>query len=126
MTNPEKKIRILHVDDEEDTLAVVKTILEKEGYEVVSAKRGEVALEKIKLDGFSLLILDIMMPDMSGWELFSRISVIKPDYRVIFLTILEITEDKVKELQNAGIKDYIRKPFDLTDFVTRVKKAINS
>jgi DNA-binding response OmpR family regulator len=126
MTNLNKKIRILHVDDEEDTLAVVKTILEKEGYEVVSVKRGELALEKIKLNGFSLLILDIMMPDMSGWELFSRISIIKPDYRVIFLTILEITEEKVKELQNAGIKDYIRKPFDRIDFVNRVKKAINS
>lgn len=126
MTNLNKKIRILHVDDEEDTLTVVKTILEKEGYEVVSVKRGELALEKIKLNGFSLLILDIMMPDMSGWELFSRISIIKPDYRVIFLTILEITEEKVKELQNAGIKDYIRKPFDRIDFVNRVKKAINS
>ena len=124
MTNSEKKIRILHVDDEQDTLEVVKTILEKEGFEVVSVNRGEEALKEIKVNGFNLLILDIMMPDMSGWELFSRIAVIKPNYNVIFLSILEITKDKIKELQTAGVKDYIRKPFDRNDFVARVKKAI--
>ena len=124
MTNSDKKIRILHVDDEPDTLEVVRTILEKEGFEVVSVNRGEQALKEIKTNGFSLLILDIMMPDMSGWELFTRIAIIKPDYSVIFLSILEITKDKIKELQAAGVKDYIRKPFDRNDFVARVKKAI--
>jgi len=126
MDNKTKKIRILHVDDEDDTLEVVRIILEKEGYEVVSVKRGEKALEKIKLNGFSLLLLDIMMPDMSGWELFSRISIIRPDYRIIFLSILEIPAEKIKELKKAGIKDYIRKPFERNDFLARIKKAINS
>jgi DNA-binding response OmpR family regulator len=120
-----KKKRILHVDDEEDTLEVVKIILEKEGYEVTSVKRGDKALDQVKLNGFDLLILDIMMPDISGWELFSRILKIKPNYKVIFLTILEITNDKVKELKKAGVKDYIRKPFDRADFVNRVKKAMS-
>ena len=118
------KIKILHVDDEKDTLSVVKTILEKEGYEVVSVDQGARALKKIDLNGFSLLILDIMMPDMSGWELFSRIAMIKPNYKVIFLSILEQSEEKLKELKEAGIKDYIQKPFDRDDFVSRVKKAI--
>ena len=124
MTDGKKK-RILHVDDEDDTLEVVRIILEKEGYEVVSVRRGDKALDQVRLNGFDLLILDIMMPDRSGWELFSRISIIKPNYNVIFLTILEITEDKVKELKKAGVKDYIRKPFDRNDFVTRVRKAMN-
>ena len=126
MENTQAKKRILHVDDEEDTLTVVKTILEKEGYEVVSVKGGVSALDQIKLDGFSLLILDIMMPDMSGWDLFSRISKIKPDYNVIFLSILELTQEKIKELTDAGVKDYIQKPFERDDFVARVKKVINS
>ena len=121
-----KQQRILHVDDEEDTLAVVSTILTKEGYDVVSVNRGSSAIEQITLDGFDLLIFDIMMPDMSGWELFSKIGKIKPDYKVIFLSILEIAPDKLKELMNAGVKDYIRKPFDRDDLVNRVKKAINS
>jgi DNA-binding response OmpR family regulator len=126
MTTKFNKIKILHVDDEEDTLEVVKTILEKEGYEVVSVKRGEAALEKIKSNSFKLIILDIMMPDMSGWELFSRISIIKPNYHVVFLSILEIPTEKIQKLKESGIKDYIRKPFDRNDFLNRIKKAIES
>jgi DNA-binding response OmpR family regulator len=120
------KIKILHVDDEEDTLAVVKIILEKEGFEVISVSQGLDALDAINLNVFGLLILDIMMPDISGWELFSRISKIRPDYKVVFLSILELPDQKLKELKEAGVKDYIRKPFDRSDFVARVKKAINN
>jgi DNA-binding response OmpR family regulator len=126
MTDKNRKTMILHVDDEPDTLLVVKTILEKEGYEVESVERGKVALEKVNLNGFNLLILDIMMPDMSGWELFSRIVKIKPDYKVIFLSIIELSDSKIKDLKQAGIKDYIQKPFDKDDLVARVKKVLNS
>jgi two-component system, sensor histidine kinase and response regulator len=120
------KLRILHVDDEPDTLAVVKTILEKEGYEVVSAPSGKDALRDINLDGFSLIILDIMMPDMSGWDLFTRIAEIKPNYKIIFLSVVDVTEEKQQVMKESGIKDYIKKPFDRDDFVARVKKALES
>ncbi|MCJ7816726.1 MAG: response regulator [Candidatus Aenigmarchaeota archaeon] len=126
MANKTEKMKILHVDDEEDSLKVVKTILEKEGLEVTSVNTGLRALKEINLDGFKLLIFDIMMPDMSGWDLFSRIAKIKPDYKVVFLSVLEISKERIKELKDAGVKDYIRKPFDRNDFVARVKKAINS
>ena len=124
MTN--KKKRILHVDDEADTLAVVKTILEKEGYEVVSAGNGAKALKDVKLNNFDLLILDIMMPDMSGWDLFTRISKIKSTYKVIFLTVLEISEARLQELKGRGVRDYITKPFSRDELVKRVKKVIES
>lgn len=126
MTNETTKKRILHVDDEQDTLSVVKTILEKEGYEVVSAPSGKDALKEVNLDGFALLILDIMMPDMSGWDLFTRIAEVKPNYKIIFLSVVDVSEEKQKVLKEAGIKDYIKKPFDRDDFVARVKKAIES
>ncbi len=119
-----EKIKILHVDDEPDTLSVVKTILEKEGYEVTSLSSGEEALKSVNLDGYSLLILDIMMPDMSGWDLFSRIAEIKPKYKVIFLSIVDVSPEKQKEIKDAGIKDYIKKPFDREEFVMRVKKVL--
>lgn len=119
-----KKLRILHVDDEPDTLSVVKTILEKEGYEVTSVGNGKEALSEVDLNGYSLILLDIMMPDMSGWDLFSRISVVKPGYNVIFLSVLEPTKERLKELKDGGIKDYITKPFDRDDLVARVKKVI--
>ncbi|MEI7452277.1 MAG: response regulator transcription factor [Candidatus Falkowbacteria bacterium] len=126
MKNTTAKKRILHVDDELDTLIVVKTILEKEGFEVVSVDQGIKAIEEIKLDNFSLLLLDIMMPDISGWDLFGRISKIRKDYKVIFLSALDLSDKKIKEVIDAGVKDYIKKPFDRDDLVARVKKAINS
>ena len=120
----ETKKRILHVDDEPDTLEAVKTILEKEGFEVVGVESGNGALKEIDLNGFDLILLDIMMPDMSGWDLFTRIAKIAPTYRVVFLTVLEISEEKLKQLKEHGIKDYITKPFDRDDLVTRVKKVM--
>ena len=123
---PKKRLKILHVDDESDVLKVVKTILEKEGYDVVSVKGGKAALSQVDLNGFSLILLDIMMPDMSGWDLFSRITIIKPEYKVIFLSVLEASKEKINELKKHGIKDYITKPFDRADLVARVKKAIAS
>ena len=126
MSSPTTRIKILHVDDEDDTLAVVKTILEHEGYEVISVKRGDEALKMIKMDGFDLLILDIMMPDMSGWELFSRISTINPQHKVIFLSILEISEENLAELKSSGVRDYITKPFDRQDFLDRVNLALKT
>jgi len=123
MANNNKK-RILHVDDELDTLKVVKTILEAAGYEVVSVENGNGALKQVDLNGFDLLILDIMMPDMSGWDLFTRVGKIKPDYKVVFLSVLEISEEKLKQMKESGIMDYITKPFDDDDLVERVKKAL--
>lgn len=119
-----KKKRILLVDDEPDTLKVVKTILEKAGFEVICAKGGKSALKQIDLNGFNLVLLDIMMPDMSGWDLFTRISKINPAYKFIFLTVLEVSEARLKQFKEYGIKDYITKPFDRNSLVARVKKAM--
>jgi len=126
MTTDKKRKRILHVDDDADVLEVVKTILEKEGYEVVSVKDGTKALKKINLNNFDLLLLDIMMPDMSGWDLFSRIVKVKSTYKVIFLTVLEISGVRLKELKKHGIQGYISKPFKRDDLVRKVKKTIDS
>jgi len=118
--------KILHVDDEPDTLKVVKTILEKEGFSVDSVERGKEALEKIKANDYALILLDIMMPDMSGWDLFTQITTINPAYKVIFLTVLEVSEAKLKKLKEQGIEDCITKPFDQVDLVKRVKEAISN
>lgn len=120
------KKRILHVDDNDDTLKIVKIILENEGFDVISVSKGKDALKKIDMNNFSLIILDVMMPDMSGWDLFTRIAKIKPNYKIIFLSILDISEEKIKKLKNNGIKDYIKKPFDNNNFVARIKKVINA
>lgn len=117
---------ILHADDEADTLEVVQTILEIEGFEVVSVKDGLQALEQIKIQDFDLMLLDVMMPDMSGLELLSRISEEDGKHKVIFLTVLEATQDQAEQLSEYGIKDYITKPFDRDNLVERVKIALAS
>ncbi len=122
----DKKEIILHADDEPDTLDVVQTILGIEGFDVVSVGDGNQALEQIKLNDFDLILLDIMMPDMSGLELFSRISEMKQNHRVIFLTVLEASEEMLKQLKEIGMIDYITKPFDRDYLVKRIKIALAS
>lgn len=116
--------KILHMDNEEDTLLSVKTILEKEGFIVESATRGKNAIEAIEADGFDLVLLDIMMPDLSGWDVFTRLMRTAPYVKVIFLSVLEISAERKAELIKHGVSDYILKPFDRDDLVKRVKTAL--
>ena len=118
--------RILHIDNEPDTLASVKTILEKEGYEVVSISNGKDAIKEIAYDGYSLVLLDIMMPDLSGWDVFTRIMKISPEYKVVFLSVLDVTPERLAELKKHGLAGYITKPFDREVFVKKVADIINS
>lgn len=115
---------ILHVDDELDALKVVKVILEKEGYKVTSANSGKDALKLAGEEKFDLFILDIMMPDMTGWELFQAITELDSSYRVIFLTVLGIPDEKLDALHNQGLRDYIHKPFNRVDLLGSVKQAL--
>jgi two-component system OmpR family response regulator len=125
ITNFIPKKKILFVDDEEDTLMVVKTILEKEGYEVACVDSGTKAISEVEANDYSLVILDIMMPDMSGLEVFERISKIKPGLKIIFLSALEASDEKLKSLKSSGATDYIQKPFDRDDLVARAIIAMN-
>jgi len=119
-----EKIKILHMDNEEDVLSSVKTILEKEGFEVESVTRGQTAIDKIIANGFKLVLLDIMMPDLSGWDVFTRLMKTSPHVKVIFLSVLEISPERKKQLIEHGVSDYILKPFDRADLVKRVKAAL--
>jgi len=119
-----EKIKILHMDNEEDVLSSVKTILEKEGFEVESVTRGQTAIDKIVANGFKLVLLDIMMPDLSGWDVFTRLMKTAPHAKVIFLSVLEISPERKKQLIEHGVSDYILKPFDRDDLVKRVKAAL--
>lgn len=116
--------RILHMDNEEDTLSSVKTILEKEGYEVTSVTTSKKAEKEADLDDYDLVLLNITMPDLSGWDVFTRLMKIRPDIKIIFLTTLKISPERQEHLVRHGIADYILKPFDRDDFVGRVKKVL--
>ncbi len=105
-------LKILLVDDEPDFTFTVKKILEREGFEVSEAISGIEGLKKARLERPDLILLDIMMPDMDGWEVAKRIKADESlrSIPVIMLTVKYQLSDKVKSFQYAGSDGYISKP----------------
>ena len=113
--------KVLIVDDEADILEIISYNLIKEGYEILTAKNGIEALEKVRPFKPNLVILDIMMPKMSGVEV-CKILRSKPEYNdtlIIFLTALNEESSQIKGLET-GADDYISKPISPKVLVSRV------
>lgn len=110
---------IMVVDDEPDIRATVKTVLEKNGFKVVTAINGDDCLDKLKKEKPDLILLDIMMPGTPVKEIVPKIKGIK----IAYLTVVRVTEaEKEQLLKNKSIVDFIQKPFDIKDLVKRVTK----
>jgi len=107
-------LRILIVDDEVINLKLVSRLLEIEGYEVVSAQNGEAALELVGQKPPDLALLDVMMPDMDGYELCRRLrqNPLMTDIPIVMLTAMVDETDKLKRIE-AGADDCLPKPFDV-------------
>jgi diguanylate cyclase (GGDEF)-like protein len=120
-----KKRQVLLIDDDMTVLEVVKTNLEIEGYDVVTEMSGETGLVSAVVEQPDVIILDIMMPGMDGWEICKRL---RTDSRtkyipVIMLTALDQTEDLVKGFE-VGADDYLAKPFDNAELFARIKSVL--
>ena len=113
-------MKILIADDEESIIEVVKIYLEKEGYSVLTALDGDTALELEIAEKPDLLILDIMLPKMSGLELCRAI---EREVPVIFLTAKTSEEDKIAGFA-LGADDYITSPFSPRELIARVKAVM--
>ncbi|MBN2304098.1 MAG: response regulator transcription factor [Anaerolineae bacterium] len=111
--------KILVIDDEEMTVQLISILLERRGYEVVKAYRAEDGLRKAYRSHPDLILLDIMMPDMDGWEVCRRLRELS-DVPIIFLTAKDDVRDVVKGLE-MGADDYVVKPYDNNELVARVK-----
>lgn len=111
--------KILVVDDEASIVTMLAYNLEKEGYDVVTAEDGEVALEKFESEKPDLLLLDIMMPKMDGYEVCRKIRE-KSNVPIIMLTARADEVDKVVGLE-MGADDYVTKPFGNRELIARVK-----
>ena len=116
--------KILIVDDEKDVISLTRTLLEDNGYEVVTANSGKEALAKFKKEKFDLILLDILMPKMSGFTVLERIKRIDKKMKITFLSVLEVSQKRLLELKKQGISDYILKPFVEEDLIKRIKKII--
>ena len=114
--------RIMVVDDDPNINELVKLYLEKEGYRVECYLNGMDSLKAFKVDPPNLLILDIMLPGMDGWDVCREIRKIS-DVPIIMLTAKGETFDKVLGLE-LGADDYMVKPFDPKELVARVKAVL--
>jgi two-component system OmpR family response regulator len=112
--------RILVVDDEPNIVDVVAMALRYQGFAVESAGSGRDALAAVRSFDPHLLVLDVMLPDMEGFEVAERLGAQRARLPIIFLTARDATQDKVRGLTNGG-DDYVTKPFSLEELVARIR-----
>jgi two-component system, OmpR family, response regulator len=116
-------VRILVVDDEPHITELICTALRYEGFEIRSAEDGRTALRAAEDFLPDLIVLDVMLPDLNGFEVLRRMRAIRRDTPVIFLTARDATEDKVHGLTVGG-DDYVTKPFSIEELVARVRVVL--
>ncbi|NFD28421.1 response regulator transcription factor [Clostridium botulinum] len=114
--------KILIVDDDKTIVEFLQIFLIKEGYEVRISYNGEEALDKIRSEQFNLILMDIMMPKLDGFEAIKRIRRLT-NIPIIFLTAKDSQQDKIKGFIS-GCDDYITKPFDLVELSLRVSAIL--
>jgi two-component system response regulator ResD len=114
--------KILIVDDEFQMRHLLKLYLLRENYQVEEAEHGQEAIEKLKMNDYDLMILDVMMPMMDGWQTIEHARKLT-DIPIIMLTAKGTIEDKVTGL-SAGADDYLVKPFDEAELLVRVKALL--
>ena len=116
--------RILVIDDEDKMCWALDRALSYEGYQVITATRGLQGIDLAKKDDFSLIILDLKMPDMDGLEVLKEIKNINPTIPVIMITA-HGTIDTAIEAMKIGATDYITKPFKLEEIKVQIKKSLH-
>jgi len=122
----EQKPKILAVDDENDLLLIVKTALSNEGFFVITATNGYDALALAEDEQPDLIILDIMMPEMSGFEVLQALRQNEATERIPVIMLTGLSDrEKIRDALSSGIDYYIVKPFQLDDLVSKVKLAIS-
>ncbi len=122
---PQERLKILVVDDLLENLRLLSSLLTKAGYEVRSAPDGTLALGSVPHFQPDLILLDIMMPDINGYEVCQQIKANQQTQNIpiIFLSALDLTFDKVKAFE-VGASDYIQKPFHPAEVIARINNQI--
>jgi two-component system response regulator VicR len=120
--------RILCIEDEPEMIDLIRLILGRRGFEVLGAAGGKEGLEKVRQDPPDLVLLDLMMPDMDGWEVYQQMKADEKtkDIPVIVVTAKAQSIDKVLGLHIAKVDDYIAKPFSPQDLMNSVEKVLGA
>jgi DNA-binding response OmpR family regulator len=120
--------QILCIEDEPEMIDLIRLILGRRGFEVVGAAGGKEGLEKVRQHPPELVLLDLMMPDMDGWEVYQQM---KADDKTKNIPVIVVTAkaqsiDKVLGLHIAKVDDYIAKPFSPQDLLNSVEKVLGT
>jgi two-component system, OmpR family, response regulator len=116
-------LRVLVVDDEPSIVDAVATSLRYEGFEVLEASTGRAALAAAQSQALDLIVLDVMLPDLEGFEVTRRLRAEGIDAPILFLTARDSLEDKLAGLRVGG-DDYVTKPFALAEIIARVRAIL--
>lgn len=117
-----EKLKMMLVDDEERYLQTTKKLLEKKGYQVLTATSGREALDNLKSKNIHVVILDVKMPGMDGNETLKAIKSLYPLVEVIMLTGHATVDSAIDGLKS-GACDYLMKPADIDDIITKAVEA---
>jgi DNA-binding response OmpR family regulator len=123
-----KTRRVVYIEDEQEMIDLVRLILGRKGFEVIGATGGREGLELVRQRLPHLVLLDLMMPDMDGWDVFQQIKAEEATSKipVIVITAKAQSIDKVLGLHIAKVDDYISKPFSPGDLLESVEKVLAS
>lgn len=116
-------LRILLVEDEENIRDTVKLNLELEGYEVVATGNGRKAVKITKEQHFDLMVLDVMLPEINGFQICEQVRLTDRETPIIFLTAKDASQDRIQGLKK-GADDYLTKPFVFEELRLRIERLI--
>ena len=122
----EKPRRVVYIEDEEEMIDLVRLILGRRGYEVIGADGGREGLDLVRKTLPDLVLLDLMMPDMDGWDVYQQM---KSDDNTRSIAVIVVTAkaqniDKVLGLHIAKVDDYISKPFSPQELIDSVERVL--
>jgi two-component system response regulator VicR len=120
------KRRILCIEDEPEMIDLIRLILERKGFEVLGAIGGQEGLDAVRRERPDLVLLDLMMPDVDGWEVYRQMKADKAlqDIPVVVVTAKAQSIDKVLGLHIAKVDDYVTKPFGPNDLLESVSRVL--
>jgi DNA-binding response OmpR family regulator len=121
----ESNKRIVYIEDEQEMIDLVSLILSRKGYEIIGANGGREGLEIVKSELPDLILLDLMMPDLDGWDVYQQLKAEEDtsNIPVIVITAKAQNIDKVLGLHIAKVDDYISKPFSPQDLVKSIERV---
>ena len=120
------KKKILCIEDEKEMIDLMRLILERRGFDFIGAEGGEEGLDKIRAERPDLILLDLMMPGVDGWEVYRQLKADQElkDTPVIVVTAKAQSIDKVLGLHIARVEDYITKPFGPQELLESINRVL--